>query len=309
MVINQILKNYIWELFIPKGKAICLSNKYFYITMIINDLKGTVQLSNGVSMPCFGLGVFKTQEGSEVENAVKWALEAGYRHIDTAAIYRNERGVGNAVRVSGIPRNELFITTKLWNDNQRNDTVMAGFEESLGLLQTDYIDLYLIHWPVKGKFTATWKVMEDIYRSGRVRAIGVSNFLQHHLEDLFRIVDIKPMVNQVECHPYLVQQQLIDFCHAHHMVYEAWSPIMRGKVNDIPLLEELSDKYHKSQVQIVLRWDLQKGIVTIPKSVHQERIRHNADIFDFELSAEDMDLIDKLDKNHHFGAHPDNFTF
>jgi len=277
--------------------------------MIINDLKGTVELTNGVSMPYFGLGVFKTQEGSEVENAVKWALEAGYRHIDTAAIYMNERGVGNAVKASGIPRNELFITTKLWNDNQRNGNVMEGFEESLGLLQTDYVDLYLIHWPVKGKFTATWKVMEDIYRSGRARAIGVSNFLQHHLEELFKIAEIMPMVNQVECHPFLVQQPLIDFCNAHGVVYEAWSPIMRGKVNDIPLLGELSDKYHKSQVQIVLRWDLQKGIVTIPKSVHKERIHHNADIFDFELSAEDMGRIDKLDKNHHFGAHPDTFTF
>jgi len=277
--------------------------------MIINDLKGTVQLSNGVSMPYFGLGVFKTHEGSEVENAVKWALEGGYRHIDTAAVYMNERGVGNAIKVSGIPRNELFITTKLWNDNQRNGTVMAGFEQSLELLQTDYVDLYLIHWPVKGKFTSSWKILEEIYHSGRARTIGVSNFLQHHLEDLFKIADIMPMVNQVECHPYLVQQQLIDFCHAHHIVYEAWSPIMRGKVNDIRLLTELSEKYQKSQVQIVLRWDLQKGIVTIPKSVHRDRIQHNADIFDFELSAEDMDLIDKLDKNHHFGAHPDTFTF
>ena len=277
--------------------------------MIINDLKGTIQLSNGISMPYFGLGVFKTQEGPEVENAVKWALEAGYRHIDTAAIYMNERGVGNAVKASGIPRNELFITTKLWNDNQRNGTVMVGFEESLKLLQTDYVDLYLIHWPVKGKFTSTWKIIEDIYRSGKARAIGVSNFLQHHLEDLFKIADIMPMVNQVECHPFLVQQHLIDFCHAHNIIYEAWSPIMRGKVNDIPLLTNLSEKYHKSQVQIVLRWDLQKGIVTIPKSVHQERIYHNSDIFDFELSTEDMDLIDNLDKNHRFGAHPDTFTF
>jgi len=277
--------------------------------MKITDLKGTVKLVNGVEMPYFGLGVFKTKEGSEVENSVKWALEAGYRHIDTAAIYENEQGVGNAVKASGIPRNEIFITTKSWNENQRNGTVMEGFEESLKLLQTDYVDLYLIHWPVKGKYTATWKVMEEIYRSGRAKAIGVSNFLQHHLEDIFGIAEIKPMVNQVECHPHLVQQPLIDFCQAHKIQFEAWSPIMRGVVNEIPLFQELSEKYKKTPVQLVLRWDLQKGIVTIPKSVHQERIKSNAEIFDFELSEEDISRIDKLDKNKRFGSHPDTFTF
>lgn len=277
--------------------------------MKITDLKGTVKLLNGVEMPYFGLGVFKTKEGSEVENSVKWALESGYRHIDTAAIYKNEKGVGNAIKASGVHRNELFITTKAWNDNQRNNTVMEGFEESLELLQTDYVDLYLIHWPVIGKYNATWKVMEEIYRSGRAKAIGVSNFLQHHLEDLFKIAGIKPMVNQVECHPYLVQQPLINFCQANHIVYEAWSPIMRGAVNDILLFKELSGKYKKTPVQIVLRWDLQKGIVTIPKSVHQERIKSNADIFDFELSVEDISRIDQLDKDERFGSHPDTFTF
>ncbi len=277
--------------------------------MVINDLKGTIELSNGVQMPYFGLGVFKTQDGEEVENAVKWALEAGYRHIDTAAIYNNEQGVGNAIKSSVIPRNELFITTKIWNDDQRNETVMEGFEQSLKLLQTDYVDLYLIHWPVQEKYSKTWKVIEEIYRSGRAKAIGVSNFLHHHLEELFRTAEIRPMINQVECHPHLVQQPLIDFCQSNQIVYEAWSPIMRGKVNGIPLFSELSEKYHKSPVQIVLRWDLQKGIVTIPKSVHQERIKHNADIFDFELSAEDILRIDTLDQDRHYGAHPDNFNF
>ena len=152
--------------------------------MQITDIKGTVKLVNGVEMPYFGLGVFKTNDGSEVENSVKWALESGYRHIDTAAIYKNEKGVGKAIKSSLIPRNELFITTKAWNDNQRNNTVMKGFEDSLELLQTDYVDLYLIHWPVTGKYNATWKVMEAIYHSGRAKAIGVSNFLQHHLEDI-----------------------------------------------------------------------------------------------------------------------------
>ena len=208
-----------------------------------------------------------------------------------------------------MPRNELFITTKIWNDNQRNGKVMEGFEESLRLLQTDYVDLLLIHWPVKGKFSNTWSVLEDIYNTGRARAIGVSNFLKHHLEELFETAKIKPMVNQVECHPYLVQQPLNDFCRSLDIVYEAWSPIIRGKVNDIPLLKQLADKYKKSPVQIVLRWDLEKGIVTIPKSVHKERIEHNADIFDFKLVQEDIELIDALDKDHHFGAHPDHFNF
>jgi len=277
--------------------------------MEITDSKGTVKLVNGVEMPYFGLGVWRTNEGTEVENSVKWALESGYRHIDTAAIYQNERGVGNAVKASKIPRNELFITTKAWNENQRTDTVMKGFEESLRLLQTDYVDLYLIHWPVKKKFTATWKVMEKIYRSGRARAIGVSNFLQHHLEDIFAIAEVKPMVNQMECHPYLVQQPLIDFCQRNNIVYEAWRPIMHGLVNEIPLFTELSKKYKKSPVHIVLRWDLQKGIVTIPKSVHKDRIEHNANIFDFELSAEDILRIDALDRNERFGSHPDTFDF
>jgi len=277
--------------------------------MKITDLKGTVQLTNGVEMPYFGLGVFKTEEGSEVENSVKWAIESGYRHIDTAAIYKNEKGVGNAIKDSKVPREELFITTKVWNDNQRNGTVMEGFEQSLELLQTSYVDLYLIHWPVVGKYKATWKVMEEIYRSGRAKAIGVSNFLQHHLEDLFKIAEIKPMVNQVECHPYLVQQSLIDFCQSHKIVFEAWSPIMRGAVNNIPLMQELSEKYKKTPVQITLRWDLEKGIVTIPKSVHKERIISNADIFDFELSKDDIKRIDALDKDQRFGAHPDTFSF
>jgi len=277
--------------------------------MKITDMKGTIKLANGVEMPYLGLGVHKTKEGSEVENSVKWALEAGYRHIDTATYYENELGVGNAIKESGIPRNELFITTKSWNENQRKGTVMEGFEESLRLLQTDYVDLYLIHWPVKGKYTETWKVFEEIYRSGRARAIGVSNFLQHHLEDIFQIAEIMPMVDQVECHPHLVQQPLIDFCQSHNIVFEAWRPIMRGAVNDIPLFIELADKYKKTPVQIVLRWNLQKEIVTIPKSVHKDRIESNADVFDFELSTKDIHRIDTLDQNKRFGSHPDTFTF
>ncbi len=277
--------------------------------MKITDLKGTVRLTNGVEMPYFGLGVFLINEGKEVENAVMWALEQGYRHIDTAAIYGNERGVGKAIKASGIPRKEIFITTKAWNENQRKNKVMQGFEESLERLQTDYVDLYLIHWPVRGKFKDTWKIFEDIYRSGRARAIGVSNFLVHHLEDLFTTSEIIPMVNQVECHPYLVQQDLQDFCRERKIVYEAYSPLMRGAVSNVPLLQNLSKKYNKTPAQITLRWDLQKEIVTIPKSSKKERIEENADIFDFELSEEDIKSIDSLERKKHFGSHPDTFTF
>ena len=215
--------------------------------MKITDLKGKINLSNGVEMPYFGLGVFLTKEGPEVENSVKWALETGYIHVDTAAIYGNEKGVGNAVKASGIPREEIFITTKGWNENQRQNTVLQGFEESLERLQMEYVDLLLIHWPVKGKFVETWKVFEDIYHSGRARAIGVSNFLRHHLEDLLPHAQVIPMVNQVECHPYLQQPDLQEFCRKHNIWYEAWSPLMRGEITKVPVMNELAKKYGKQK--------------------------------------------------------------
>jgi methylglyoxal/glyoxal reductase len=277
--------------------------------MKITDINGKVSLANGVEMPYFGLGVYLTKEGREVEDSVKWALETGYIHIDTAAVYGNEKGVGNALKASGIPRNQIFITTKTWNDNQRQNTVMQGFEESLEKLQTDYVDLLLIHWPVKGKFIETWKIYEEIYRSGRARAIGVSNFLRHHLEELLPEAETVPMIDQVECHPYLIQQDLQDFCKSNKIRYEAWSPLMRGEITKVPLMNELAKKYGKTEAQIVLRWDLQKDLITIPKSIHKERIEQNARIFDFELSEDDLRRIDSLDKDKRFGTHPDGFTF
>lgn len=268
-----------------------------------------VKLYNGVEMPWLGLGVFRSKEGQEVENAVKVALETGYRSIDTAAAYQNERGVGKAIRESGIPRKEIFITTKIWNSDQGYQSTFRAFEKSLERLQTDYIDLYLIHWP-KGELSVeTWKAMEGLYEQGRIRAIGVSNFLLHHLKHLMEGAHIKPMVNQVEFHPELIQPELLKFCQDNQIQTEAWRPIMEGKVNEIPVFQALSVKYQKSPVQIVLRWDIQKGVVTIPKSVTPERIRHNADIFDFELSAEDITKIDSLDKCARMGADPDNFNF
>jgi len=277
--------------------------------MKITDISGYAELSNKVKMPYLGLGVYLAQEGEEVINAVKCALNAGYRHIDTAALYENEKGVGKAIRESGIKREDIFVTTKVWNSDQGYDSTLRAFDRSLDNLGFDYIDLYLVHWPVKGKYKDTWRALETIYLQGRVRAIGVSNFLKHHLVDLMNSAQIMPMVNQMEFHPYLVQQELIDFCHSHHIQYEAWSPLMQGRITEVKLLNDLAHKYKKDPAQITLRWDLQKGVVTIPKSVTPARIISNAQIFDFVLTETDMKLIDSLDKGHRFGADPDNFDF
>jgi methylglyoxal/glyoxal reductase len=279
------------------------------LTYKMMNIKSTVTLHNGLQMPIFGLGVFLSKEGPEVENAVRFALDAGYIHIDTAAIYGNERGVGKAIRESGIPRDQVFITSKVWNADQGYESTLMAFEKSLEKLETGYLDLYLIHWPKGELSVGTWKAMEEIYASGRARAIGVSNFLVHHLEDLLPHCNVVPMVNQVEFHPYLQQPALQQFCSENKIQFEAWSPIMKGRVNDIPVLQALGVKYGKTPVQITLRWEVQKQIVTIPKSVKAERITSNAQIFDFELSEEDMAKIDRLDKHQRVGADPDNFNF
>jgi methylglyoxal/glyoxal reductase len=277
--------------------------------MDITDLQGTVTLSNRVEMPYFGLGVFQSEEGEEVMNAVKWAIEAGYRHVDTAALYRNEKGVGQAIRESGIDRKEIFVTSKVWNSDQGYDQTLKAFETSLNKLGFDYLDLYLVHWPVKGKYKDTWKALEKLYRDGKVRAIGVSNFMQHHLEDLMQDAEIMPMVNQVEFHPRLVQQELVDFCLKNNIRHEAWSPLMQGKVLDLPEIKAIAEKYGKSTAQVILRWDLQKGVITIPKSVHKERIISNADVFDFSLTDEEIKTLDSLDKGERNGPDPNNFDF
>lgn len=271
-------------------------------------IESTAELLNGVNMPRLGLGVWRTQEGEEVEHAVAAALQAGYRAIDTASMYGNEAGVGRAVRASGIAREQLFITTKVWNSQQGYDHTLKAFEESAAQLDMDYVDLYLVHWPVQGKYAETYRALEHLYEQGRVRAIGVSNFQIHHLEDLMGTCRIKPMVNQVELHPLLTQKKLLMFCRKEGIQVESWRPIMNGNL-DLPLLHELSAKYGKTPAQIVIRWHLQQGVVTIPKSVREERIRENADVFDFELSPEDMNRIDALNENRRFGADPDNFDF
>ncbi|WP_027393710.1 aldo/keto reductase [Aquimarina latercula] len=275
----------------------------------ITDIKGTFKLHNGVEMPYFGLGVYLSDNDKEVIDAVQWALEEGYRHIDTASIYKNEEGVGTAILNSSVPRDEIFVVSKVWNADQGYESTLKAFEKSLQRLQLNYLDLYLIHWPVKGKYIETWKALEKLYKDGVIKAIGVSNFLEHHLENLMETSEIKPMVNQMEFHPHLVQQDLIDFCNKHHIQYEAWSPMMQGKIFELSILDNLSKKYNKTAAQIVLRWNLQKGVITIPKSSKKHRIIDNANLFDFELSKEDINYIDSLDKHQRLGPDPDNFNF
>ena len=275
----------------------------------ITDIAGTFTLHNGVEMPYLGLGVYLSEDGQEVVNAVKWALESGYRHIDTASIYKNEAGVGQGVEESPVAREDIFVVSKVWNSDQGYDSTLRAFDDSLNRLNMDYLDLYLVHWPVAGKYKDTWRALERLYREKRIRSIGVSNFLQHHLEDLLSVAEIVPMVNQMEFHPFLVQQDLLNYCKTNRIQYEAWSPMMQGKIFGMENFKKLAAKYNKSIAQIVLRWDLQKGVITIPKSAKKERIVGNADIFDFELSTEDVAFLDSLDRGQRFGPDPDTFDF
>ncbi|MGG1679242.1 aldo/keto reductase [Neobacillus sp. NRS-1170] len=277
------------------------------------NLQTTTILNNGVKMPWFGLGVFKVEEGPVLVNSVKSAIKHGYRSIDTAAIYENEAGVGEGIREglaeAGITREELFVTSKVWNADLGYEATIAAYERSLEKLGLEYLDLYLVHWPVEGKFKEAWRALEKLYKDGRVRAIGVSNFQVHHLEELMADAEIKPMVNQVEYHPRLTQKEVQAFCREHGIQLEAWSPLMQGGLLDNEILGEIAGKYGKSAAQVILRWDLQNGVVTIPKSVKEHRIIENSQVFDFELSDEDMQRIDELNQNHRVGPDPDNFDF
>jgi methylglyoxal/glyoxal reductase len=277
---------------------------------MITSLKSTTRLHNGVEMPWVGLGVFLVKDGEEVVNSVKTAIEVGYRSIDTAAIYKNEEGVGKALAETNVPREELFITTKVWNADQGYDETLAAFDVSMNKLGLDYLDLFLIHWPLPshGKYLDTWRALEKLYKDGRVRAIGVSNFKVHHLASILANCEIKPMVNQVEYHPRFNQRELHDFCKKNEIQLEAWSPLMQGGLLDEPTLVEIANKYNKSTAQVIIRWDIQTGVVTIPKSVKPQRIAENADIFDFELSQEDMDKINALNQDKRMFADPDEFS-
>lgn len=276
-------------------------------------VQDTITLHNGVQMPWFGLGVFKVEEGSELVDAVASAIRHGYRSIDTAAIYGNEKSVGEGIRQAllenHISREDLFVTSKVWNADLGYESTLAAYEASLTNLGLDYLDLFLIHWPVKGKYKDAWRALETLYRNGRVRAIGVSNFQIHHLEDLMKDAEIIPMVNQVELHPRLTQQELRRFCKEQAIRLEAWSPLMQGQLLDNPVIHEIAAKYGKSAAQVILRWDLQHGVITIPKSTKEHRIIENASVFDFELSSEDMARIDALNRNERVGPDPDNFDF
>lgn len=274
------------------------------------SLKDTTTLHNGVKMPWFGLGVYKAKEGEEVIQAVKAAIKNGYIAIDTAALYENEEGVGQAIKESGVPREELFVTSKVWNTDQGYESTLKAFETSLNKLGFDYLDLYLIHWPGPdaNKYWETWKALEKLYKDGRVRAIGVCNFHIHHLEDLIAHSEIKPMVNQVEYHPNLTQTALRDFCRKEGIQLEAWAPLKRGDLFNDPVIIEIAQKHNKTAAQVILRWDLQNEVVTIPKSVKEERIISNADVFDFELSAADMEKISCLNKDSRVGPNPDTMT-
>jgi diketogulonate reductase-like aldo/keto reductase len=267
-------------------------------------------LNNGIKMPKLGFGVFQTPDGNQTEDAVKWALEAGYRHIDTAMIYGNEGSVGKAIEESGVPREEIFLTTKLWNEDIRRNNTAQAFEASLKRLRTDYLDLYLIHWPADG-FEKAWTEMEKIYHSGRVKAIGVSNFQPRHLESLQAISSLRPAVNQIESNPYFNNGEVIDYCNERGISVTVWSPLggTGGSILEDAVLNELSEKYKKSAAQVVIRWHLQRGVIVIPKSLHQSRIASNFDVFDFELSNDDMEQINLLNRNTRSGADPDHFDF
>ncbi len=273
------------------------------------DIRTRIPLNNGTSIPLLGFGVWQAKDGEETRRAVTWALETGYRHIDTAAAYGNEHSVGQAMRDSGIPREEIFLTTKLWNEDQRRHNQMKAFEDSLKRLGTDYVDLYLIHWPVAGVFVESWKVMEEIYKSGRAKAIGVSNFKIHHLETLLAQAEIVPAADQMEFNPLMQDNDLLAFCREKGIVFEAWSPLGVGSLTNDQTTAAIGSKYGKTGPQAILRWIIQKNIPVFPKSVHKERILQNADIFDFELSPEDMATIDAMNRNQRSGADPDNFHF
>ena len=270
----------------------------------------TISLQNGVTMPQLGLGVFMAGRGSATEQGVLWALEDGYRQIDTAAVYGNEREVGRALDRSGLPREQLFLTGKAWNDQIRAGLTREALEQTLENLGTSYLDLYLLHWPVKGTPEA-WRTLEAMYAEGKVRAIGVSNFQRHHLEDMARYARVMPQFNQIESHPLGNNQALIDWCRSSGIAVGAWSPLGGPQVPLLqhPALLALAAKYHRGPAQIVLRWDIQRGVAVIPKSSHRDRIAENSRIFDFALTDADMALIQALDVGLRVGPDPDHFHF
>ena len=270
-----------------------------------------IRLNNGVEIPQLGFGVFQVKPDETVE-AVRNALEVGYRHIDTAEMYGNEKEVGQAVRESGLDRSEVFVTSKLNNGFHAREDALKAFDQTLDDLGFDYVDLFLVHWPLPGidvDYVETWKAMEEIYRSGRAKSIGVSNFAEHHLRRLFSDTEVTPVVNQIEVHPYLAQDDLRSFNADHEIITEAWSPIAQGKVLGDPTITRIAEKYGKTPAQVTLRWHVQRGDVVFPKSVTRSRIQENIDVFDFELDGTDMGDITGLDRGERTGPDPDTFNY
>ena len=283
----------------------------------MNHQTDTYRLSNGVGIPCIGFGTWQTPDGDVAVRSVASAIEAGYRHIDTAQAYGNEESVGKGIRESGIDRKDLFITTKLWNANHSYKLTMRTFEESMDKLGLDYLDLFLIHWPNPIAFrdhwqeanAESWKAMEELYEAGKIRAIGVSNFRPHHIEEILKTARIAPMVNQIRLCPGDTQDETVDWCREHGMVLEAYSPLGIGQIFEVPEMQKLAEKYHRSIAQVCIRWSLQRGYLPLPKSVTPSRIRENLKVFDFELSDEDVRLIADLKGCVGYAADPDRTQF
>jgi diketogulonate reductase-like aldo/keto reductase len=260
-------------------------------------ITSTTALNNKTTMPWFGLGTFLSEGGKTTQDSVRFALESGYRHIDTARIYNNEEDVGLAIKESGVPRGDVFVTTKVWNDDQGYDATLIAFDKSLERLKMDYVDLYLIHWPVPGLRNETWKALIKLQDLGKTKAIGVSNFMIRHLDELLAQTDIVPAVNQIELSPFIQRKPLVDYCRNRGIMVESYSTLSRGKRVSDERLAAIGKKYNKTAAQIALRWALQSEIVIIPKSVHKERVIENADIFDFEISVADMSSINAMEEN------------
>ncbi len=271
-------------------------------------LADTIEIAPGVEMPRLGFGTYRSAPGAETEQAVRWAIETGYRCIDTAALYGNEASVAAAIRSSGLDRESVFVATKVWNDDQGYETTLRAFDESLRRLSFDYVDLYLVHWPIPSLMRETWRAMEEIARSGRARAVGVCNHFADHLDRLAEFAEIPPAVDQIEFHVRLQQPDLQRYLADHSVTLEAWAPVMRGGLGRIPEIESIANAHDCTPEQIGIRWILQKGHVAIPKSVHRDRIQKNADVFGFELSPAEMTAIDSLDTGTRIGPHPDKYA-
>jgi diketogulonate reductase-like aldo/keto reductase len=268
------------------------------------DLRSTVELAGGVEIPRLGLGVFRSGSGQGTRDAVRWALERGYRHIDTARVYKNEADVGAALRESGVPREEVFITTKLWNGDQGFDSTLTAFDASLVLLGVETVDLYLIHWPVPEHRLASWRAMERILEEGRARAIGVSNFMIRHLEELFAHARVPPAVNQIELHPFGQQRETVEWCRARGVLLQAYSPLTKGQRLTHPGLRAIAAEVGRTPAQVLIRWGLEKDYVVLAKSANRARIDENANVFDFELGADHMRRLDALEEGLHSAWDP-----